>query len=1252
MYKTTFIYLILAFVSIITIAQNHEIEQDFTWLSSIEIDNYEERPLQFKEYTGWNEASQLPHYSVQIPINTVFDVDSIDLSYTTKSSPISNKNETDYLFLHRKKDTPLLRKQVITINKENYLKITLTPIEYDSFSNQYNKINHVKINIHVPNTPIGSTLKSKQAIRTQSILANGKWVKIKILESGIHKIPYSLLTAWGFSTPSKVNVFGNGGNMLPKANNAPRLDDLSENAIMHFNDAIYFYAQGATSWTYNSERAMFVHRLHDYTDESFYFLSEDNGIGKRVELSTKTSPTFTNETDQFDSYQFHEFNNQNLLKSGCEWYGLRFDAGQERDYSFEFKNLVTNKPVKILTDIIGRSNTENYFFTYINNSTVENQKITVAPVDYKTYTKNFANEGSALSEFLSNSGLITVKMRYSATGSASSGWMNYICLNAKEKLILNDQLSFRNIETTGPGLSTRFNIKNATSNSRLWDVSNHTTPKSINIESFNSKKGFTYQTDELHEFVAFNTNASLPQPEFESSLSNQNLHDASVPDMLIISHPLFKDEAQRLAQIHSDHSGLECLIVEPEQIYNEFSSGSPDISGIRDFVRHLYLKNDRLKYLLLFGDGSYDNKTYDDKNTNFILTYQSENSLNISETYTSDDFFGCLDNNEGNDILNNGLDIGIGRLPVSSLEHAQTVVDKIDNYLNKREAGTWKTNITFVADDNQNNENNIHIRDADALSKMVYEQHPDFDHNKIYLDAYPKVITSTGGRYPEVNKAIKEQLENGTLIFNYTGHGNEKTLADEQILTIDAIQQLSNKNKLPIFVTATCEFSRYDEYHVITAGEWVLLSPNGGGVGLFTTTRIAWSSYNSEINKSFYRYIFNKSEAGDKLRLGDVIKATKNNTSNTVNKLNFTLLGDPAITLQYPNNTVLTTHVNGEENEALRKPLNAGKLAEVKGEVQPSNANSQTLHIKVFDKPIKVKTRGNGGYTPFEYELYANRIFEGTVDVSNNHFLTNFMVPSDVRLNVDRGRISYYAFDNEGNEAFGADNSVLIGGVSDEASEDKQGPDIKLWLNSSSFVDGDIAGSQPILMAQLEDESGINIGGIGIGHDISLVIDGDRSSPINLNSYYLSDKNTFKSGTLQYQLPQLETGKHTLEVKAWDNLNNSSTRSIQFRVHLDGTLEITNIHVYPNPIEPNETVKIYFEHDAPNLLLEITGSIYNISGRLIERFEITQPAIGTSITPIEWSPNALRKGVYIIHCEIRSSENQIGKFSKKILIIK
>ncbi|TRX65775.1 type IX secretion system sortase PorU [Carboxylicivirga sp. M1479] len=1216
----------------------------FKW---VDVNNEGMRPFVLEEYEGVHDVTQLPMRLTIIPLGADVNIDSIKVAYSFESIAIDSDMQLAALANFNPLDLTVVTQTISCIRGENYLQLEWLPIVFDELEQRYRKITNVEYAVTMAKKQAVSILKSNKASLESSVLAQGKWVKIKVGETGVHKIPYSQLTSWGFSKPEAVNVFGNGGNMLPRSNTAFRHEDVVENAVLHSGNAIYFYAQGSTAWQYNSQRKMFEHRLHDYTDEAYYFLSEENGIGKRVALSDKMRDTFNAETNEFDSYHFYELENQNLLKSGIEWYGLRSDPGKTRTYSFNFENKTFDSDVKILTHVIARSNVNSYYETIVDGAVIQN--INITKVDYGNQVGAFANEGIAFGTFSPINNAFDVNLKYNSSSNGASGWLSSICLNVKETIKVSDQLSFRNADLYGAGLSTRFYIDGVNSNVLLWDVSDCVEPREITIEDYAGVDGFTYLTDELCEFVVFDKSASLPQPQFEETLENQNIRALPVPDMLIVAHPLFEDEARRLATIHQEHSGLHSEIVFPYQIYNEFSSGSPDISAIRDYARYLYKKDAKFKYMLLFGDGSFDNRTNSEENTNYILTYQSDNSINIKNSYVTDDFFGCLDDNEGNNILYDKLDIGIGRFPVSDTEQAKVMVDKVDTYLNSSAVGPWKTKITFLADDG---DSNLHMSQADGLSTQVYNDHPSFNHDKIYFDAYPITTTSSGDKYPDVNAEIKKCITDGTLLFNYTGHGSERQLAHENVLDITAIKSFTNMDRLPVFVTATCEFSRFDNFHETSAGEWVVLSSLGGGVSLLTTTRIAWSYENYQINKSFYKNIFQKTESGEKVRLGEVIMETKNAIGNSVNKLNFTLLGDPALQLIYPTGEINTKSINGVEDPEQREPIKALSIADVEGEILGSTSTNSEVSMVVYDKPITVKTLGNKGAVPFSYQVYQNQIYNGVLDTDGQHFLASFIVPKDIRYNVGEGRVSYYAFDESGREYFGADNEVLIGDVSDNPPHDTEGPTITMWLNDPSFVDGDITGSQPVLHAEFHDESGVNISGVGIGHDITLVIDDQRSLPKMLNSYYQSDKNSFKSGRLVYQLPQLAEGKHTLELKAWDNLNNSSVASLSFEVHLDGALKIENASVYPNPVEPGISTKIYFEHDAPNMLLDVTYAVYSLSGRLIEQYEIQQPAIGNAINPIEWTPGNLQKGLYILQCEIKSPENQIGRFSKKILVVR
>ncbi|MCG8578745.1 MAG: type IX secretion system sortase PorU, partial [Bacteroidales bacterium] len=945
-----------------TEAQTFTGKEFFTWLGTDAFE-YELRPFQIAESTAIDEGTLLPVKVVQHSLPYYVDIDELDINYSFETAVVNDDFQLHFLNSLKSTEFEMITKHLVCIRGQYYLQLEIIPLVFDEFEKSYHVLNELNYTIGIPEKKPAEALKSTMAVKSNSVLANGKWVKIKVDESGVHRIPYSQLSSWGFSNPQNVNVFGNGGNMLPRSNAEFRHEDLTENAVIHENNAIYFYAQGSTAWSYNASRGMFEHQKHDYTDAAYYFLSDNNGDGKRVEESDEIADAFTIETNEFDSYVFHELDKQNLLKSGVEWYGLRFDPDQTRSYTFEFRNRVLSKDVKLYTNLIARSDVDSYFRTHVEGEKI--QDIRVQKIVYSNNVGAFANEGKAWSSFSSTANTITVDLKYESLSSGASGWLNFLCLNAKCQLKVDEQLLFRNADVTGEGNTTRFYIDGINSTTRLWDITNHTNPKNIVIEDYSGQQGFTYNTNELIEFIAFDINADLPQPEFEETLVNQDIRGISVPEMLIIAHPLFEGEARRLAEIHQQHSGLHCEIVFPYEIYNEFSSGSPDVSAIRDYARYLYKKDDKFKYLLLFGDGSYDNRTYDEDNTNKILTYQSYNSINIRDSYVSDDYYGFLDNNEGANILYGGLDIGIGRFPVNTIEEAKVMVDKVEKYLNESAVGAWKTEITFLADDG---DSNLHMGQANDLSEQVYDDYPAYNHNKIFFDAYPKVTTSSGDRYPEVNEAIKKTISDGTLLFNYTGHGSERYLASENVLDITTIKSFTNIDRLPVFVTATCEFSRYDDYHDISAGEWVLLSPLGGGVALLTTTRIAWSNDNFQINKSFFRNIFEEDDQGNKVRLGEVIMNTKNAIGSSVNKLTFTLLGDPSLQLAYPQGDIQTKSINGEENPAGRTEMKALTLAEIEGEIKDTNPTKAVVTMQVFDKPITVKTLGNKGTVPFEYQ--------------------------------------------------------------------------------------------------------------------------------------------------------------------------------------------------------------------------------------------------------------------------------------------
>ena len=1009
---------------------------------------------------------------------------------------------------------------------------------------------------------------------------------------------------------------------------------------------------------------MWIHQINDFGDAAYYFLTEDVGEGVDIGVIDDSGETPNEEVNSYDAYAFHELEERNLLKSGRTWYGEWFSyyGKQSEVFNFQFKNRLTNTPVKLNTSVLARANVISRFEISADGGGVPIQTISIRSISFSDYTGYYGHDEEKTTSFNSLQDEVSIEVKYVLPANTAQGWLDFLCLNARCELKMDgDIFGFRDRLSVGEEKIGHFTLSNTNENTVVWDVSDYTRPLKVKGTFSGNSISFIAKSDKLKEYVAFNPGSNIPAPLFVKNISNQNLHSVTGIEYVIVAYPDFVNEANRLAALHQAENGYTTLVVTPEQIYNEFSSGQPDISAIRDFMRMLYheaaTSDQQPKYLLLFGDGSYDNRTYDEENTNRILTYQSVVSIHHAASYITDDFFGFLDDNEGESIQRNLLDIGVGRFPVNTLQEAKDAVDKVETYMKNQYAGKWKALLTFVGDDG---DNNIHMRDADRLARKLSVTHSEFDLNKIYFDSYQKITTSTGKAYPEVNDLVEEAITEGTLVFNYTGHGGENGLAHEKILTIPDIQGWTNIDRLSLFVTATCEFSRFDDPAHTSAGEWVFLNSLGGGIGLFTTTRLVYSSLNYIINNNLISFLFEKNAQGEKLRLGDIMRLTKNASGSSINKLNFTLLADPGLTIAYPSKYVETLRVNDKpiaEGMDTLKALSKGKIA---GEIVRSDSSKITdydgvMNITVFDKPTTIITLGNDGAKPFEYDVFQNRLFAGEVTVDRGEFESEFIVSKDIRYNIGTARVSYYSSDETGVEAFGANNKIIVGGISDSPPADNVGPQIKLYLNKESFISGDATGVRPLLYADLFDENGINTSGNGIGHDLTLVIDDDKNNTIVMNNYFQSVRDSYQKGMVVYQLPEQEPGLHILSFKAWDNLNNSSVVEIEFNVQDGGALNVEEISVFPNPVSYNGSAYLYFTHDEPNVSLTLEISTFNISGQLLNKVVEKTVSMGGSIQPVQWYPKTsngltLGSGLYIIRFKVMSQTGKISVFSQKILV--
>lgn len=1174
--------------------------------------------------------------------------------------------------------------------KQPYTRVSFIPIRKNPTTGQLEKL--VDYDLETRQTTYGKPKAMAAASATSSVLATGNWYKIAVSQDGIHRITRNDLEALGMDVnsldPRRINIYGNGGGMLPQPNSAFRHDDLQQNAIevvgeadgsFDANDYVIFYAKGPHSWFQDSTFCgLFRHEFNVYSDKAYYFITADRGMGRRVASASQTSAAPTNAVTTFTDHQFHESDDVNLIKSGRQWFGEVFDIQTTYDFDFGFSNVIAADSGYVSVKFLGRHSSNTSFTVKVNGSTVVNaQPISGSSGVYSPT----ASAATTCSKIPLASGNTNVSITYNKNSFPSAtGWLDYIDVIVKRSLSMaGGQMAFRNLESVGAGNVSEFKIANATSSLRVWEVTDPTNVAQRNLNLQGSTANFKVETESLRQFVAFNGSAFY-NVEPIGQIENQNLHASTQANMIIVCHPNFLSEAQRLADFHQNNetSPLSVHIVTPQQIYNEFSSGAQDVTAIRDFMKMFYDRSTSWenypRYLLLFGDASYDYKDRLPDNTNYVPTYESIQSLSPTISYASDDYFGLLDPEEGQwaSSASDALDIGIGRFVVRTIEDARVVVDKIYRYeelgiasldaTHTCEDGTvlasspdWRNRIVFMADDE---DNNMHFNQAEQLANLVDTMYPEYNLTKIYFDAYVQESTPGGQRYPEANRSLNTEVQRGALIINYTGHGGELGLSHERVLGISDINSWTNFSNLPVFVTATCEFTRYDDPSRISAGELVHLNPNGGGIALFTTSRLVYSAPNFTLNKNFYLNLLVEQAWGPPT-MGDVIRMTKSASGGSVNNRNFSLIGDPAQRLAFPLHDIETLTINDENANSLTDTINALQLVTVTGRMK--NRNGQLMpnfngivYPTVFDKATEVMTLGNDpGSTPAPFNVQKNIIYKGKASVTNGEFKFSFVVPRDIAYNYDFGRISYYG-EGDNTNASGYFEEFVIGGSSDNASADEDGPIVSIYMNDEGFAFGGTTDESPSLLAIVSDTNGINTVGNGIGHDITAVLDDNSTSTINLNDFYQADLDSYQSGKVVYPFSKLSEGTHTLKLKIWDVYNNSSEAYTEFVVAESAVLALNHVLNYPNPF--TTSTAFMFEHNQPCNSLDVQVQVFTVSGKLVKTINETVLSSGFRNDPIQWDGlddygQKIGRGVYLYNLKVKTPDGQKAEQIERLVIL-
>ena len=1129
----------------------------------------------------------------------------------------------------------------------------------------------ISFTLQVRITPVDEPVTDRGGpFKYSSALQTGTLYKFGIRQNAVYKLDYTFLkNELGINDldnidPRTIHLYGNGGKMLAERTDAPRPDDLLENAIIvtgeqdgkfDAGDFILFYAVGPEPVIYRASTTdpQLTVNKHLYDRDAWYFLKIGDGNGLRVGEVPSVPASYV--TEEFDDYRHLEDERVNLLDffqsaqgSGKQWFGDYFYQTRSKEYDFNFPNMVVGSTGRIRAEFAGRAGVN----TSVKLSAATLNLIrTINHVSVSDNEAPFASETTFQGNFQPVGDAVKVKIEYPEISQQSEGWLDYIEVNVRRRLVMTgESMAFRDLQTleqdaaifrltevTGPGFT-------------VWDITDPQVPERRQVTQTGSTVEFGATTlGTLRSFVAFYDNAALPKPETKGGrIANQNLHGLENAQMAIVYHPELEAQAEQLAEHRRSFSGLEVALVNVEQIYNEFSSGAKDPSAIRDFARMLLERSPaRFEYLLLFGDGSFDpkNNTASVDNKDFIPVFETAQSFDPVLSYPSDDFFGLL-NDTDNNPLRGLLDVAVGRITARNAADAQAVVDKLIAYDSKKETlGDWHLRGTYLGDDQ---EGNVHLNQADQLANVNGQVENWFNIEKVFFDAYQQESTSAGQRIPDAKAAINSDIFKGTLVMQYIGHGGPRGWAQERVIDLNDIASWDNPNRYPLIITATCSFGGYDDYSFLTGGELALVRPNAGAIGLFTTVRAVYIYANNDLTNAVQKFLFRR-DNGQYRTIGNILKDAKNTLAiNNDNARRFTLLGDPAMYLAMPEYRVATTKINDstvvvgrpDTLKALMPVTVEGMVTDTAGQLL-SGFNGK-LYVTIFDKVQTLQTLGQDDDSPIRpFTVQRNVIFKGSATVASGLFKVSFIVPKDINYVYGLGKISYYAENGTPLDAAGADRNIVIGGNAN-LIQDNQPPLIQPFLNTDAFVTGGITDTDPKVLVRCSDDYGMNVSGTSLGHDLVATLDDNVLESIVLNDFYESEKDNFRKGQAIYPLRNLAPGRHKLRVKGWDIANNPGEGYTEFVVAEDGKVALDHVLNSPNPF--TTSTNFQFEHNLAAQMLDVQVSIFSVSGKLVKTIIHTAPnADGFRVTDIAWDGrddygDQLARGVYLYRVKVRGTD--------------
>jgi len=1239
------------------------------------------------EKTSSIHGFQTENLVYDIDLQTILFAANIDFSVSENSLRIVNavyeninSGQLAGYDLRRIKDAVVLNVKNTLARGVSGAYLEFNPIV--KLNGQYKKVTSIVVEFQQNNK---SALFTPTPAITNSVLGSGEWYKFYINKTGVYKLNKNFFASLGVNVntvnPKNIRLFGNGGKAIPLLNADVNEFDVAENAVrfigeddgvFHNTDHMLFYGVGSVGWD-----AVNDSHINPYNDKTFYYINVSSDLGKRILPLVEPSAAVTTTITSFNEYQFHENDNTNLVHLGRRWYGEEFDVDSNQSFTFDFARLDSSMPIKLDVKAAATASSVTSMQLTLNGNVFDNFSFSsISPTSLAT--------GDSFSGNINVSGSnIQIGMNYNNSGNPSANaYLDYIAIESTSFLrSLGKQFAFKNNQVASMAGVAEYIIDDAANVSEVWDVTDIFNVQS-KINTSAASFAFKANLGELRNYVAL-VESDLYSPSIGGStfVNSTDLKGTIFQgvngvhedvDYLVVTPAVFKSQAERLANINAQNLGLRTRVVTLEDIYAEFNTGNQDIGAIRNFVRYVYQNGvtDKLKYLCLFGDASFDMKNRTPNNTNFVPTFHALSSFSLVSSYMSDDYFGMMDESEGSMGAADRLDIAVGRIIADNNQQAMEMVTKVEQYYQQGSYGSWRNRVTILSDDVDVDWEYALETELDDLADEIVLEKPFVNMVKLHSDSFAQESSAGGELYPQATASLLNNIQLGSLVVNYFGHGGEDGLAHERLFQKNDAQELNNICRYNLFITVTCEFTRFDNPYRPTAGEFTYWNSGGGSISLVTTTREIFVSLGVTVNKELSKFLFDYNNTGY-VSIAEALRLTKNNITNSLKRVVF-YVGDPALKLAIPEPNIKLTQINGVSiNDPSVATLEALGRVTLTGEVvdgadQIITDYNGKLSTTIYDKKQNRATLGNdgttggGGLLILDYETLGEIVFRGQASIVNGVFEFDFVVPRDISIPVGDGKVSFYAKrDGVLENQTGVDATVKIGGVNTAAPADNLPPKILAYMNDESFVSGGVTNQSPFLLLKLEDENGINTAS-GIGHDITAILDGDEANPLILNDYYETEPDDFTKGSVKYQYKDLTSGLHTLTVKAWDVYNNSSSAEIQFLVvNENDDLVLERVLNYPNPFV--SYTEFWFNHNSASEL-DVMVQVYTVSGKLVKTLQGNSSADNKGgnaslFRGLPWDGkddfgDRIGKGVYVYKLTVKSiSTNKKAVKYEKLVIL-